>query len=167
MSSYIEGLNSYLNIKRLSYLLIKKRIGPLYYKYQKYYKTEEELKDFIEDGVYDLYKNNVASVAIQYGDKIRFTSVEFEEKVIKPEFKEDYLDFNEYTVASLVNALNCINYQIEIEYDKTFVNYIKQIACDWFANKITDHAEYNDLEIYPWGLNEFSFDKSDRLTIIM
>lgn len=159
MSSYIESLESYNNIKKISYLLIKKQIGEPYYPYQKYYKTKEELQDFILEGVYDLYKNNVASVAIQYGDKIRFNSVDFENKVEKDGFIEDdyYLDI--YMVASLVNALNCINYQIEINYDKTFVNYIKEIACKYMADKITDYAENNDLDIYPWGLRDFDFGK--------
>ena len=163
MSSYVVGMKTYLNIKRLSYLLIKDRIGESYYKYQKLYTSKEQLKDFIDTGVFNLYKNNVASVAIQYGDKVRFTSVDFVNNVVNQDFIENSYKFDNYAVASLVDALDCVNYQIEIEYDKTFTNYIKELAADYLARKVIDYAECNEIPISRWGLEDFELRSGECL----
>lgn len=165
MSSYIVGNNSYKNIKLLSYLLVKEIIGKNYYEYQKEYHNERELKDWIDTSVYNLYKTNVASVAIQYGDKIRFATDNYYEKfrqeVIKCEFIEEY-PLSRNLVASLVCAFDNINYQIEMEYVKDFVNYIKLLALKYLTRCIEKDVEVQTYQknikqenvgFYPWGLD--------------
>jgi hypothetical protein len=166
MSSYIVGNNSYKNIKLLSYLLVKEVIGENYYQYQKEYHNKEELKDFIDTGVYNLYKTNVASVAIQYGDKIRFATDNYYEKfrneVLKCEYKENF-PLSRNLVISLVCAFDNINYQIEMEYVKDFMNYIKLLALDYLKRNITKDIEEQvysknikreSVGYYAWGLDD-------------
>lgn len=166
MSSYIVGNNSYKNIKLLSYLLVKEMVGENYYQYQKEYHNKEELKDFIDTGVYNLYKTNVASVAIQYGDKIRFATDNYYEKfrqqVIKCEYIEKY-PLSRNLVVSLVNAFDNINYQIEMEYVKDFANYIKLLALKYLTRSIDKDVEAEVYErglkrenvgYYAWGLDD-------------
>ncbi len=165
MSSYIVGNNSYKNIKLLSYLLVKEIIGKDYFKYQKEYHNEQELKDWINTSVYNLYKTNVASVAIQYGDQIRFSTDnyynKFEKEVLDCDFIEEY-PLSKNLVASLVCAFDNINYQIEMEYVKDFVNYIKLLALKYLIRNIEKEVEVQTYEkgikqenvgFYPWGLD--------------
>lgn len=166
MSSYIVGNNSYKNIKLLSYLLVKEIIGKNYYKYQKEYHNEQELKDWIDTSVYNLYKTNVASVAIQYGDQIRFSTDnyynKFEKEVLDCDFIEEY-PLSKNLVISLVCAFDNINYQIEMEYVKDFMNYIKLLALNYLKCNITKDIEEQiysknikreSVGYYPWGLDE-------------
>lgn len=165
MSSYIVGNNSYKNIKLLSYLLVKDIIGENYYKYQKEYHNERELKDWIDTSVYNLYKTNVASVAIQYGDQIRFSTDnyynKFENEVLNCEFIEEY-PLSKNLVASLVRAFDNINYQIEMEYVQDFANYIKLLALKYLTRCIEKDVEIQvherdikqeNVGYYPWGLD--------------
>lgn len=166
MSSYIVGNNSYKNIKLLSYLLVKEIIGESYYEYQKEYHNKKELKDYIDEGVYNLYKTNVASVAIQYGDKIRFSTDDYAEKFRKEVINCEYIEkypLSKNLVVSLVRAFDNINYQIEMEYQKDFVNYIKLLALKYLTNCIEKDIEVQIYEknikrenvgYYAWGLDE-------------
>ena len=165
MSSYIVGNNSYKNIKLLSYLLVKEMIGESYYEYQKEYHNKQELKDYIDTSIYNLYKTNVASVAIQYGDKIRFATDDyyhkFEKEVLDCEYIEKY-PLSRNLVVSLVNAFDNINYQIEMEYVKDFANYIKLLALKYLTRSIEKDIEVQTYErnikqenvgYYSWGLD--------------
>ena len=143
MSSYIESNKSYKNIKLLSYLIAKD-----------YARDKESLKDEINAGLYKLYKNNVASVAIQYGDKIRFNTddyyLKFEQEVLQINFIEEYPYLNNNLVLDLFNALKCIDYQIEIDYNKDFINKMEHYILLYLSR----HTETPN----NWGLEDLELN---------
>lgn len=142
MSSFICSKNHYLKVRNLTYYLLKSNKWFLY----NIKVTEENLLDYINANIYELYKANIASYNYQYNENIQKSILnELEEKPIE----KFYYNENTLTIGDLIglyNAYSCILYQIELKIDLTFINNIKLLISNSIIHKIEDNYECNRWE---------------------
>lgn len=142
MSSFICSKNHYLKVRDMTYYLLKSNKWYLY----NIKVTEENLLDYINANIYELYKANIASYNYQYNENIKKSILN--ELEVNP-IEKSYYNENTLTIGQLIglyNAYSCILYQIELKIDITFINNIKLLISNSIINKIEDNYECNHWE---------------------
>ena len=142
MSSFICSQKHYLKVRNLTYYLLKSNKWFLY----NIKVTEENLLDYINANIYELYKANIASYNYQYNENIKKSILN--ELEVKP-IEKSYYNENTLTIGDLIglyNAYSCILYQIELKIDITFINNIKLLISNSIIHKIEDNYECNRWE---------------------
>lgn len=142
MSSFICSKNHYLKVRDLTYYLLKSNKWFLY----NIKVTEENLLDYINANIYELYKANIASFNYQYNENIKKSILN--ELEVNP-IEKSYYNENTLTIGQLIglyNAYSCILYQIELKIDLTFINNIKLLISNSIIHKIEDNYECNRWE---------------------
>lgn len=112
---------------------------------------KEEIKRFIDHNIYELYKINVASVNLQYRDtQINRVYDDYINNIgdintIQDRYSNTMLSKNE--LIGLYNAYSCLNYQIELSYNKDFIDKIqKHIAINLIRKLSVENEEVNQWE---------------------
>ena len=85
--------------------------------------NDDEILKFVNHNIYSLVKNNFASFNQQYNENNIITD-DYKEIFKKEPIKRGYYKNNIHFLIGLYNAYSCINYQIEIDYNKEFINNI-------------------------------------------
>ena len=142
MSSFICSKNHYLKVRDLTYYLLKSNKWYLY----NIKVTEENLLDYINANIYELYKANIASYNYQYNENIKKSILN--ELEVKP-IEKSYYNENTLNIEDLIglyNAYSCISYQIELQINVEFVNNMKLLISHNIIHKIEDNYECNRWE---------------------
>lgn len=115
--------------------------------------SDKTVRNYIDKQVDDLQYINAKSVMVQYGDE---KMVDFEKQPMPLErqyYEGDKL--TEHETLQLINNLNCLNYQIEMEFDdyflKTVTYYAMQHLVSILIEKNHDRYDYNSKEYIQWG----------------
>lgn len=141
MSSFICSEKHYTNVRKLTYYLLKSN---KWYCYNLGI-DEKDILNYIDKNLYDLIKNNVASVNYQYKSNQVFNY----DIVFNTISEKAYYNDNILTTSDLIglyNAYNCINYQIELDYNKRFINDIQKLIASKLIQKIEDDYDTNHWE---------------------
>lgn len=142
MSSFICSKNHYLKVRDLTYYLLKSNKWYLY----NIKVTEENLLDYINANIYELYKANIASYNYQYNENIKKSILnELEAKPIEKSYYNDNT-LNIEDLIGLYNAYLCILYQIELQINVEFVNNMKLLISHNIIHKIEDKYNCNRWE---------------------
>lgn len=123
-----------------------------------YNTSDSEVLGFIDKEIYNLIKNNIASVNMQYhtldGDIKEYAKIFDKEPA---ETLYPYINTIE-EMLSLYNAYDCIDYQIEPNYDKTFINNIRFAL----SKRIINYLQYNENSYnIPQNINKWEFKKEN------
>ena len=144
MSSFVCSKKHYRKVRDLTYYLLKSS------KYHQFNLgiNENDLLEYVNKGIYDLIKVNIASYNLQYNENMKneYNDI-FDEAPIEKVYYENMFTIED--LLGLYNAYRCINYQIELPYDTSFINNIKAIISSEIIWKLEDnyncnHWEYTD-----------------------
>lgn len=111
---------------------------------------EEEIIEYTTIKIKDLIQNNIASVNLYYNDNIDYEeynriinwSYDYNSKLLKLE-----------ELISLYYGYKCIDYQIDIKYNRKFINMIKNgLAC-----KIVEYITNESDKYMIHGFNQWEF----------
>ena len=108
----------------------------------------EKISKFVNKEVNYLHKINIKSFNQQYKEenKVYFTS---DSCNVEPAFRTK---LSEETLLQVFQILNCLDYQIEMEYDREFLDKVKDhIACTIARRRIDYINDCGGTEI-TWGL---------------
>ena len=134
MSSFICSEKHYSKVRTLTYYLLKSN---KYYCYNLGIE-EKDILNYIDKNLHELIKNNIASVTLQYNRIYVFNyDLVFNSISEKAYYNDNTLNTSD--LIGLYNAYNCINYQIELDYNKNFINAIQKLI----ASKLIQKIEYN------------------------
>ncbi len=142
MSSFICSEKHYRKVRDLTYYLLKSN------KYYLYYLriSENDILDYVNKGVYDLIKVNIASYNLQYNEnKKNDYNFLFNVAPIEKAYYNDYT-LTKGDLIGLYNAYNCINYQIELNYNKRFIDDIQKLIANTLIQKLTETYDTNHWE---------------------
>lgn len=142
MSSFVCSKKHYRKVRDLTYYLLKSNKWYLY----NLRINENEIIDYVNKGIYDLIKLNVASYNLQYNENIKnyYNDIFDISPIEKAYYNDNTLTTDE--LIGLYNAYCCINYQIELSYNTTFINDIKALISYVIISKITDSYDCNRWE---------------------
>ena len=142
MSSFVCSKKHYRKVRDLTYYLLKSNKWYLY----NLRINENEIIDYVNKGIYDLIKLNVASYNLQYNENIKnyYNDIFDVSPIEKAYYNDNTLTTDE--LIGLYNAYCCINYQIELSYNTTFINDIKALISYVIISKITDSYDCNRWE---------------------
>lgn len=142
MSSFVCSKKHYRKVRDLTYYLLKSNKWYLY----NLRINENEIIDYVNKGIYDLIKLNVASYNLQYNENIKnyYNDIFDISPIEKAYYNDNTLTIDE--LIGLYNAYCCINYQIELSYNTTFINDIKALISYVIISKITDSYDCNRWE---------------------
>lgn len=141
MSSFVCSEKHYLKVRKLTYYLVKSNKWYCY----NIGIDEKDILNYIDKNLHSLIKNNVASVNYQYNTKQVFNY----DMVFNDIGEKPYYNDNTFTTSDLIglyNAYNCINYQIELDYNKKFIDDIQKLIAGKLVQKIEDSYECNHWE---------------------
>lgn len=147
MSSFVCSNKHFKELRQKTYdLILADRYILLEFNLD-YHLDKEEIKHFVNNNIYDLYKLNVASVNLQYREKqVNRVCEDYDNNIGGV---DSILDRNFNTMLSkndllgLYNAYTCLNYQIELSYDKKFVDIIQKHIAKNIIRELTDN-DLND-----------------------
>lgn len=142
MSSFICSEKHYRKVRDLTYYLLKSN---KYYLYNLGI-NENEILDYVNKGIYDLIKVNIASYNLQYNtnNKNNYNDIFNVAPIEKAYYNDNTLNTSD--LIGLYNAYNCINYQIELHYDKRFINDMQKLIASKLIQKIEDNYDTNHWE---------------------
>ena len=141
MSSFICSEKHYSKVRKLTYYLLKSN---KYYCYNLGIE-EKDILNYIDKNLHDLIKNNIASVTLQYNRIYVFNyDLVFNSISEKAYYNDNTLNTSD--LIGLYNAYNCINYQIELDYDKRFINDMQKLIASKLIQKIEDNYDTNHWE---------------------
>lgn len=147
MSSFICSDKHYKKVKDLTYKLILSDRYILFEFNLDYNLDKELIKNFVNNNIYELYKLNVASYNLQYREKQVNRIYNDYENNIGNDFIESYSNLMSLEeLLSLYNAYQCINYQIELKYDRNFVDIVQSHISKAIVRKLNDYYEYQELK---------------------
>lgn len=147
MSSFICSNKHFKELRQKTYdLILADRYILLDFNMD--YNTDKEvIKHFVNNNIYNLYKLNVASVNLQYRDKqVNRVYDDYDNNIggidtIMDRMYNTMLSTND--LIGLYNAYRCLNYQIELSYDKNFVDIIQKHIAKNLIYKLTDDDNNN------------------------
>ena len=142
MSSFVCSKKHYRKVRDLTYYLLKSNN---YYLYNINI-NEKDILDYVNKGIYDLIKLNVASYNLQYNENIKnyYNDIFDILPIEKAYYNDNTLTTDE--LIGLYNAYCCIDYQIELSYNTTFINNIKELISYKIIRNIEDSYECNHWE---------------------
>lgn len=151
MSSFLCSKNHYLKTRDLSYnLILNENKHFCYWNNVNISSTEDAILNYVNNNIKELVKINARSVNNQYNldEKSKCYVDDYIEDInnIKP--KRIYNNYLKDLI-SLYNAYTCINYQIEIDYNKDFINNIQKLIADNIIYKLNDEY-YDNEEVNKW-----------------
>lgn len=153
MSSFICSKYHYQKVREMTNYFLKANRYARYTMGLNYNTSDSEVLGFIDKEIYNLIKNNIASVNMQY--HTQEGNIKEYAKIFDKEPAESYIYKNTLEeMLSLYNAYNCIDYQIELEYNKTFINNIRfALSNDIIAYLQNNEKSYN----IPKNINKWDF----------
>ena len=142
MSSFVCSKKHYRKVRDLTYYLLKSN---KYYLYNINI-NEKDILDYVNKGIYDLIKLNIASYNLQYNENVNndYNDIFDTAPIEKAYYNENTLTTDD--LIGLYNAYACINYQIELSYDTSFIDSIKALISNIIIRKIEDSYECNHWE---------------------
>lgn len=151
MSSFICGNNHYKKVKQLTYKLIKSDRYILMEFGMDYNSSDETIQNFVNNNIYQLYKLNVASVNLQYRDKqINRVYEDFDNNIGNDFILVGSSSMRKEDLIGLYNAYNCINYQIELDYNTKFIDIIKKHIASNLIRELTDNYNDQGIDVNGW-----------------
>lgn len=143
MSSFIWSDKHFKELRQKTYNLILADRYILLDFNLNYDLDKEQIKHFVNNNnIYKLYKINVASVNLQYRDKqVNRVYEDYDNNIggidsIMDRSCNTMLSRND--LIGLYNAYTCLNYQIELSYDKNFVDVIQKHIAKNIIYKLND-----------------------------
>lgn len=155
MSSFICSDNHFKKLRQNTYDLIMSDKYILYEFNMDYHTDKEDIKSFVNDNIYKLYKLNVASVNAQYRyEQTNSICDDYENNIGNTSAIVDKTFNSEPSMETLIglyNAYRCLDYQIELPYDKRFVDIIQKAIAKHIVDKVTDYYEDNGcIDVNRW-----------------
>ena len=142
MSSFICSNKHFKELRQKTYDLILADKYILLDFNMDYDTDKEVIKHFVNNNIYNLYKLNVASVNLQYREKqVNRVYEDYDNNIgtvnsIMDRSCNTMLSKND--LIGLYNAYRCLNYQIELYYDKTFIDIIQKHIAKNIIYKLND-----------------------------
>lgn len=152
MSSFICRKEHFIKTRDLTYALIKTNKHFCYWFGSSI--NEENILDFVNMEISKLISMNYASVNWQYNenDKKDYYLMDIE---VDNKYKDITRDLTLEELISLYNAYSCINYQIELDYNKEFYYKIRTLIADNIVCKLSnDYIEYDKINHWEFKDND-------------
>ena len=148
MSSFICSVNHYKRTRQECVDVCTCNKYKLHHIGLSYDSSKNEIIRKIDKAIYELIRTNVASFQFQYNVKDVNLDKYIDMLNQKPE--EHLSEPSESSLLGLKNALKCIDYQIEIDYNKEFlqgmINMINDIIVERAEDEFYSNEEFNKWE---------------------
>lgn len=137
MSSFICSKEHFIKTRDLTYNLIKHNKHFYYWQGVNMRGFEDkDILEYVNKNINELINMNVASYNYQYKTN--------EKNDINLLTEPKQYNVNVIDLIGLYNAYTCINYQIELPYDKTFYNLIKTLIADKLVMALDEYDIFNE-----------------------
>lgn len=152
MSSFICSQNHFKKLREETYYFFKCEKYARYRINLNYDSDDKTLINKIDNEIYNLIKNNVASVNLQYKDNEQVSNyTSFFDEEIK---EHSYYKMSIERMISLYNAYKCVNYQIELDYNRNFLENVMSALSDRIVKYLIENKEDYNLN----NFNEWEYE---------
>ena len=137
MSSFICSKEHFIKTRDLTYNLIKHNKHFCCWQGVNMRGIEDnDILEYVNRNINELINMNVASYNCQYKTN--------ETNDINLPTEPKHYNLDTIDLIGLYNAYSCINYQIELPYDKTFYNLIKTLIADELVMTLDKYDIFNE-----------------------
>lgn len=153
MSSFLCSKNHYIKTRDLSYnLILDQNKYFCYWDNVDINTSDHSILEYLNNNIIELIKINAKSVNDRYNlnEKENNYILDYIKDIELTKPKTKYFITLEDLIG-LYNAYKCINYQIDLNYDKKFIHSIQKLIADKITELLSDRYDYNEINKWEYG----------------
>ena len=155
MSCFLLSEKHFRKLREETIYFLRENTGAKYKSSVTYYMSERDLQNYVDCEIRKLIDNNIVTIIERHNESCTYDERKiFYNTVFGCPVKDKmFYKMSEQALVSLYQAYKCTNYQIEINYDMTFINWIMYAIADKIAEIVVNHNEGRD-DVCIWGYDE-------------